>query len=156
MDIEKLVARQRAFFRSGATLDLAYRRRALDKLATAIRAREAELLAALKADLGKSGTEGYLCEIGMTLSELSHVRRHFAGWARDQRVSSPLALFPARSTVIREPYGVTLVMSPWNYPILLALDPLIGAIAAGNCCVIKPSAYAPATSAAVPTGLAGI
>lgn len=149
MDIEKLVARQRAFFRSGATLDLAYRRRALDKLATAIRAREAELLAALKADLGKSGTEGYLCEIGMTLSELSHVRRHFAGWARDQRVSSPLALFPARSTVIREPYGVTLVMSPWNYPLLLSLDPLIGAIAAGNCCVIKPSAYAPATSAAV-------
>ena len=146
MTIQELTAAQRAFFRTGATLDLSFRKRALDKLEEAIRAREGELLSALRADLGKSDTEGYLCEVGLALSELSFIKRRFARWARDRRVSTPLALFPARSLTLREPYGVVLVMSPWNYPLLLTLDPLIGAIAAGNCCVVKPSAYAPAAS----------
>ena len=147
MTIQELTAAQRAFFRTGATLDLSFRKKALDKLEEAIRAREGELLSALRADLGKSDTEGYLCEVGLALSELSFVKRRLARWARDRRVSTPLALFPARSLTLREPYGVVLVMSPWNYPLLLTLDPLIGAIAAGNCCVVKPSAYAPAASA---------
>ena len=147
MTIQELTAAQRAFFRTGATLDLSFRKKALDKLEEAIRAREGELLSALRADLGKSDTEGYLCEVGLALSELSFMRRRLARWARDRRVSTPLALFPARSFTLREPYGVVLVMSPWNYPLLLTLDPLIGAIAAGNCCVVKPSAYAPAASA---------
>jgi len=147
MTIQELTAAQRAFFRTGATLDLSFRKKALDKLEEAIRAREGELLSALRADLGKSDTEGYLCEVGLALSELSFMRRRLARWARDRRVSTPLALFPARSLTLREPYGVVLVMSPWNYPLLLTLDPLIGAIAAGNCCVVKPSAYAPAASA---------
>ena len=146
MTIQELTAAQRAFFRTGATLDLSFRKRALDKLEEAIRAREGELLSALRADLGKSDTEGYLCEVGLALSELSFIKRRFARWARDRRVFTPLALFPARSLTLREPYGVVLVMSPWNYPLLLTLDPLIGAIAAGNCCVVKPSAYAPAAS----------
>lgn len=146
MTIQELTAAQRAFFRTGATLDLSFRKRALDKLEEGIRAQEGKLLSALRADLGKSDTEGYLCEVGLALSELSFVRRRLARWARDRRVSTPLALFPARSLTLREPYGVVLIMSPWNYPLLLTLDPLIGAIAAGNCCVVKPSAYAPVAS----------
>ena len=147
MTVQELNAAQRAFFRTGATLDLAFRRKALDTLEGAICAREGELLAALQADLGKSATEAYMCEVGLTLAELSFVRKGFPKWAKDRRVSSPLAIFPAKSITVREPYGVTLIMSPWNYPLLLALDPLIGAIAAGNCAIVKPSAYAPATSA---------
>lgn len=149
MEIRELVSAQRAFFRAGATRELSFRKEALAKLEGAIRAREGELLAALRADLGKSDTEGYLCEVGLTLAELSFAERHLSRWARERRVGTPLALFPARSTLIPEPYGVALIMSPWNYPLLLTLDPLIGAIAAGNCCVVKPSAYAPAASAAL-------
>ena len=149
MEIQELVSAQRAFFRTGATRELSFRKEALAKLKGAIQAREGELLAALRADLGKSDAEGYLCEVGLTLAELSFVERHLARWARERRVGTPLALFPARSTLIPEPYGVALIMSPWNYPLLLTLDPLIGAIAAGNCCVVKPSAYAPAASAAL-------
>ena len=90
-----------------------------------------------------------MCEVGLTLSELSFVEKRLAGWMRDRSHLTPLAQFPARSFTVREPYGVVLVMSPWNYPFLLTVDPLIGAIAAGNCCVIKPSAYSPATSAVI-------
>ena len=149
MEIQKLVAAQRAFFRSGATRELEFRKTALADLKRAVQARESTLLAALRADLGKSDTEGYLCEVGLTLEELSFAERRLPRWARERRVATPLALFPARSNIFPEPYGVTLIMSPWNYPLLLTLDPLIGAIAAGNCCVVKPSAYAPATSAAL-------
>lgn len=149
MEIQELVSAQRAFFRTGATRELSFRKEALAKLKGAIQAREGELLAALRADLGKSDAEGYLCEVGLTLAELSFAERHLSRWARERRVGTPLALFPARSTLIPEPYGVALIMSPWNYPLLLTLDPLIGAIAAGNCCVVKPSAYAPAVSAAL-------
>ena len=147
MEIQELVSAQRAFFRTGATRELSFRKEALAKLKGAIQAREGELLAALRADLGKSDAEGYLCEVGLTLAELSFAERHLARWSKERRVGTPLALFPARSTLIPEPYGVALIMSPWNYPLLLTLDPLIGAIAAGNCCVVKPSAYAPVVSA---------
>ena len=149
MDLASLVAAQRAYFRTGPTLDLAFRRRALDTLEEALRAREGALLDALKADLGKSAGEGYLCEVGLTRSELSYVKRHFARWAEAKRVSTPLFLFPGKSFTLPRPYGVSLILAPWNYPILLSLEPLIGAITAGNCCVLKPSAYAPASSAAL-------
>ena len=149
MDLASLVAAQRAYFRTGATLDLAFRRRALDTLEEALRAREGALLDALRADLGKSAGEGYLCEVGLTRSELSYVKRYFARWAGAKRVSTPLFLFPGKSFTLPRPYGVSLILAPWNYPILLSLEPLIGAIAAGNCCVLKPSAYAPASSAAL-------
>jgi len=115
--IHEITAAQRAFFRTGATLELSFRLDALDKLARAVRDREEALLAALKADLGKSETEGYLCEIGMVLSELSFVKKHLPRWGKDRRVSTPLALFPAKSFTVQEPYGVVLVMSPWNYPL---------------------------------------
>ena len=149
MDIQALVAAQRAWFNTGATLPLTARRAALRRLEEAIRRREGDIHAALRADLNKSPAESYMCEVGMTLSELRYVDRHLAGWMRDRTHLTPLAQFPARSFTVQEPYGVVLVMSPWNYPFMLAMEPLIGALAAGNCCVVKPSAYAPASSGVI-------
>lgn len=146
MDIQTLVAAQRAYFNTGATLPLSARQTALKRLSAAIRARETDIHAALAADLNKSPAESYMCEVGMTLSELRFVETHLASWVRDKRCLTPLAQFPARSFLVQEPYGVALIMSPWNYPFLLTMAPLIGAIAAGNCCTVKPSAYSPATS----------
>ena len=147
MNIETIVKNQRDWFRQGHTLPIAWRKEALDKLGKAIRAREGDIHAALKADLNKSRTEGYMCEVGMTLAELGYVKKHLSGWARDKRYLTPMSQFPAKSFTVANPYGVALIMSPWNYPFLLTMEPLIGAIAAGNCCVVKPSAYSPATSA---------
>ena len=149
MDIQALVNAQRAWFNTGATLPLSARKAALKRLRTAIKAREADINAALKADLNKSPTESYMCEVGLTLSELSFVEKHLPGWMGDRPHLTPLAQFPARSFTVREPYGVALIMSPWNYPFLLTMEPLIGAIAAGNCAVVKPSAYSPAASAVI-------
>ena len=144
--IQQLVATQRAYFRTNATLPPEGRKAALMKLQQAIRAREKDIAAALQADLGKSPEEAYLCEIGMVLSEIRHMLRHSGRYARQRRVPTPLHQFAARSFTLKRPYGTVLIMSPWNYPFLLTMDPLIGAIAAGNTCIVKPSAYAPATS----------
>ena len=149
MDISQLVQRQRAFFNTGATRKLAFRQRALDTLRRAIQADEAALFAALKQDLRKPATEAYMSELGLIFGELSCITRGLARWDKEKHVHSPLALLPSKSMIYREPYGVALIMAPWNYPVLLTLGPLIGAVAAGNCCIIKPSAYAPASSAAV-------
>ncbi|USF26204.1 4,4'-diaponeurosporen-aldehyde dehydrogenase [Firmicutes bacterium ASF500] len=149
MDIQSLVQAQRSHFQTGATLGLTARRTALMRLGAAIRAHEGDISAALLADLNKSPTEGYMCEVGLTLSELSFVEKRLARWMGDRDHLTPLAQFPARSFTVQEPYGVVLIMSPWNYPFLLTMEPLIGAIAAGNCCVVKPSAYSPATSAVI-------
>ena len=147
--IDEILARQRAFFNTGKTLPMAWRKAALERLKGAILAHEGEINDALRADLNKSPSETYMCETGMTLAELSYMKRHMARWARRRRVLSPLAQFPSASFTVRNPYGVVLIMSPWNYPFMLTMEPLIGAIAAGNCCVVKPSAYAPATSAVI-------
>ena len=149
MDILSLVNAQRAHFQTGATLPLSARRAALKRLREAIKTREEDICAALRADLNKSPTESWMCEVGLTLSELSFVEKHLPGWMADRDHLTPLAQFPARSFTVREPYGVVLVMSPWNYPFLLTMEPLIGAIAAGNCAVVKPSAYSPAASAVI-------
>ena len=149
MDIQALLTAQRAYFSTGATLPLSTRKGALKRLKTAIQRREGDICAALRSDLNKSSAESYMCEVGLTLSELSYVERHLPFWMGDRRHLTPLAQFPARSFTVQEPYGVVLIMSPWNYPFLLTMEPLIGAIAAGNCCVVKPSAYSPATSAVV-------
>ena len=138
--------KQRTFFESGKTLNMAYRMKALERLEQALKAYEQELCRALQEDLGKSRGESYMCEIGLTFSELRYMKQHLRYFARDRRVRTPLAQFHAGSFTVQEPYGVVLIMSPWNYPVLLTLEPLIGAIAAGNCCVVKPSAYAPAVS----------
>lgn len=149
MEIETLVARQRAYFAQNTTLPLEFRREALDRLERAIVQREGEINDALRADLGKSASESYMCEVGMTLSELRFMRSHLRAFARKRRVLTPLAQFHASSYTFRDPYGVVLIMSPWNYPFMLTMEPLVGALAAGNCCVVKPSAYAPATSAII-------
>ncbi len=146
MTITELITAQQAHFHTGATLPLKARKQALHKLQKAIIKHQQDLIKALHTDLGKSKTEAYICEIGLTLSEINYVRKHLRAWAKDKRVSTPLSNFPAKSVITQEPYGVVLIMSPWNYPVLLTLQPLIGAIAAGNCVVIKPSAYSPATS----------
>lgn len=146
MIISELVEKQRQFFRTGQTFSLAYRARALDNLKRAILKYEDDLKTALYADLGKSAAEAYMCEIGLTLAEIGYVRKHMRRWSRNKRVCTSLANFHAKSFTVQEPYGVTLIMSPWNYPVLLTLEPLVGALAAGNCCVLKPSAYSPETS----------
>ena len=138
--------RQRRFFDTGKTFALSYRLQALTALERAVVGYEQRLSEALRSDLGKSRAESYMCEIGLTLSELRYMKRHMRSFDRRRPVRTPLAQFSAKSYTVREPYGVVLVMSPWNYPVLLTLEPLIGALAAGNCCVVKPSAYAPETS----------
>ena len=144
--ISAVTARQRRFFDTGVTLDIRYRTAALKRLQKAVIDHESELLAALRQDLGKSRAEGYMCELGMVRSELSWLLKNLKKLTRDQRVGTPLHQFPARSFRRPSPYGVTLIMSPWNYPVLLTLGPLADALAAGNTAVVKPSAYAPATA----------
>ncbi len=151
MEIEELVRRQREYFATGATKPVAFRLEALSRLEAEIKAQEQALHAALKKDLNKADMESYMTETGLTLSELGYMKKHLKGYARPKRHLTPLAQFHGRSFSLREPYGVTLIMSPWNYPFMLCMEPLVGAIAAGNCCIIKPSAYAPATSAAIKT-----
>lgn len=146
-DMQQIVEKQRAYFQTGATLDLDFRLRALERLSACIRVNEAAIHEALRQDLGKSAFEGYMCETGMVLSELSYMRRHLRSFARERTVPTPLAQFHARSYQKPSPYGVTLIMSPWNYPFLLTMEPLVDAIAAGNTAVVKPSAYSPHTSA---------
>ena len=110
--MEALVQAQRDYFFTGATLPLSFRRQALERLRRAILQREEEIYAALAADLNKSPAESYMCEVGLTLSELTFVERRLARWMRDRPHLTPLAHFPARSFAVQEPYGVTLVMSP--------------------------------------------
>ena len=148
-EIRALLERQRAYYHSGATLPVPFRIAQLKKLYAAIQKYEAEISAALTADLGKSRYEGFMCESGMALSEISHMIRHTKQYAKRKAVPSPLAQFPSRSYRQPVPYGTTLIMSPWNYPFLLTIDPLANAIAAGNTAIVKPSAYSPATSGMV-------
>lgn len=149
MDISSIVKKQREYFATGATRKVESRIAALKRLQQAIRAHEEDLCAAMRKDLGKSTSESYMCEVGLTLSELAYQIRHLKGWAKPKRRGTDLTNFHARSFSVWEPYGCVLVMAPWNYPFLLSIEPMIGAIAAGNCCVLKPSAYSPATSAAM-------
>ncbi len=147
--IAAMVEKQRAFFLSGATQDIAVRLGALSLLQDWINGNEGRIEEALASDLGKSSFESYMCEIGLAKSELSYMLRHTPSFARPRRVPTPLAQFPARSYVQPSPQGTVLVMSPWNYPFLLTVDPLIDALAAGNTVVLKPSDYSPATSALI-------
>ena len=145
-EIQKLLDRQREFFLSGKTLPIAYRKEALKKLYKAVEDNEAVLADALYSDLGKSRQESYMCEIGLVKSEIGYMLRHMRGFAREHRVHTPLAQTLSRSFVKPSPYGNVLIMSPWNYPVLLTLEPLTDALAAGNTAIIKPSAYSPAVS----------
>lgn len=146
MNLDELCKSQKAFFQTGATLPVSFRIEMLRRLYDAVCRYEPEIHAALKADLGKSDFEGFMCEIGLVKTEISYMIRHTRRLARKRRVHTPLAQFAAESYRLPAPYGNTLIMSPWNYPFLLTVDPLVDAIAAGNTSIVKPSAYSPATS----------
>ncbi len=147
--ITALVNEQRAYFKTGATLDIKFRIDNLKKLKEAIRKYEGEIAKALFEDLGKSDYESYMCETGMALSEISYLIKHAKKLSKENRVKTPMAQFSSKSYTKPCPYGSTLIMSPWNYPFLLTIDPLTAAIAAGNTAIVKPSAYSPNTSALV-------
>ncbi len=149
MQIDQILFAQRSFFQSGKTLEVNFRIAQLKKLYAAIQKYEPHIHVALQKDLGKSEFEGFMCEIGMVLSEISHMLRHIRSYARKKRVPTPMAQFAASSYQLPCPYGNVLIMSPWNYPFLLTMGPLIDAIAAGNTVIVKPSAYSPATSQVV-------
>ena len=145
--IHSIVSAQKAYFTSGITLPVDNRIAALKRLEAAIRAHEKDIERALYADLGKSRAEGYMCETGMVYSELTYIISHVRAFAKEKRVRTPFAQYVSRSYTKPTPRGVTLIISPWNYPLMLTLDPLADAIAAGNTAVVKPSAYSPYTSA---------
>ncbi|KUN75980.1 aldehyde dehydrogenase [Streptomyces griseoruber] len=141
------VTRLRTAFATGRTRPTAWRKAQLRSLRDLLTTHRAEFAAALHADLGKNGTEAHLTETGFVVNEIDHTLRHLGRWLRPRRVPVPVSLAPARARTVREPLGTVLIISPWNYPVMLALAPLVGALAAGNCAVIKPSELAPATSA---------
>lgn len=149
MNFHSLVEKQRIYFEQGNTRKLEFRISMLRKLQNGIKSNESLFNEAMKNDMNKCPTEVYMTEIGMVLEELSFHIRHLNRWLRNKKVRTPIAQFPAKSFISPEPYGVALIMSPWNYPIQLCLLPLIGAISAGCTAVVKPSAYAPATSRAI-------
>ena len=144
--IETILESQRARFAGGTTREPAFRRRQLDLLQAAIRRNETAILEALHQDLGKSSYEAYITEVGLVLEEIAYLRANLRRLDRPRSVRTPMTLLPARSRVYREPYGVALILSPWNYPFQLAMTPLAGALAAGNCAVLKLSDDAPHTS----------
>lgn len=151
IEINQIVETQRNFFCTGVTLDVNYRLHALAKLKTYIQTHETEINEAIRKDLGKSAFESYMCETGLVLSEISYMLKHARKFAKEKTVLTPLTQFHSRSFKKPSPYGVVLIMSPWNYPFLLTIDPLVDAIAAGNTAVVKPSAYSPHTSEIVRT-----
>lgn len=147
--IASLLDKQREYYKSGVTVPVNFRIEQLKKLYAAIKKYENEILQALHTDLGKSDYESFMCEIGLGLSEITYMIRHTKKFAKRKTVFTPITNFHAHCFKQPVPYGNTLIMSPWNYPFLLTVDPLADAIAAGNTAVVKPSAYSPATSAII-------
>lgn len=141
-----LMIKQKSFFHSGKTKDLSFRIKSLESLLKNVKAYEEQLMVALKTDLNKSEFDAYTTEIMIVLEELKFTLKHLKSWARPRKVKSPITHLGSTSYIYPEPYGVALIISPWNYPFQLAIAPLIGAIAAGNCAIIKPSELTPATS----------
>ena len=137
--IQEIVRAQREFFRSGATLDIGFRRAQLKKLQAAITKWEPEIYEALWKDLHKSHEEAYLTEVSIVTGEIRNHLKHLSRWTRRKHIHSPLTIFPSRSYILPEPLGCTLIVSPWNYPFHLLINPLIGSISAGCTAVLKPS-----------------
>ena len=148
-ELSQLLDAQQRFFASGATRSRDARLDALKKLKAAIHAHTPALYDALRRDLGKSETESCMCELGLVLGEIGWMEKHLKGLMKNRRVRTPLAHAVGTSYQSPSPYGTVLIMSPWNYPVLLTLEPLVDALSAGNTVVIKPSAYAPASSEAI-------
>lgn len=142
-----MLTRLREFYKTGVTRDIDFRLKSLRKLRQLVVENEEQISKALWSDLHKSAYESYLTEIGVVVQEIDNHIRHLKRWAKPKRVPTPLFLIGSRSRIVYEPYGVVLIIAPWNYPFQLLLSPLIGAIAAGNCAVLKTSPYVPALSA---------
>jgi acyl-CoA reductase-like NAD-dependent aldehyde dehydrogenase len=145
-EIGEIVRQQRGFFSTGQTKNLDFRIDRLKHLKQVVLDNRAAVIEALAADLGKPGFETVLTEISIVFEQIDYVLKHIKSWAKPKRTSVPFTLFPASARIYSEPLGVVLIISPWNYPFLLAISPLIGAIAAGNCAIVKPSEIAPHTS----------
>ena len=147
--MKEILQKQREFFKRGATLPQAFRLESLRKLKSAIKNYESHIFAALYKDLGKSETESYMCEISLCLGEIDYFLKNLKKLSKDKTVPTPLSNFPAKSIIKTVPMGNVLILSPWNYPFLLSIEPLIEALAAGNTVVLKPSAYSPNTSSLI-------
>lgn len=144
--IKSLIKNQRNYFYSGDTLDINKRISSLKKLKSCIIRYEDKINNSLKKDLGKSRVESFMCETGLVISEINYMIKNIRKFSCEKRVHTPIAQFHSRSFVKPSPYGVVLIMSPWNYPFLLTMSPLTDAIAAGNTVILKPSAYSPNTT----------
>ncbi len=156
-DIRELAERQHAFFRSGATLDVKWRKEQLKKLRDAIIERREQLEAALEADLGRCGEEAFLCDIGPTIMEINEILRGMGRWAKPEVHFSGFVCFPSLVTrVYKLPYGVTLLISPYNFPVLLTLGVLAASLSAGNTAIIKTSSKSPACTRVMQEMLASI
>lgn len=149
MDINKLVKVQRQYYNTGKTRDISFRLEKLKRLKSVVLENEEKILLALKTDLNKSNFEGFMTEVGMFYSELDFAIKNIRKWSKTKRVKSSMVNFPSVSKIIPQPYGVTLIMSPWNYPFQLALIPLVWSVAAGNCVILKTSEYSVSTSGIV-------
>lgn len=145
-NIEKILKRQKSYYFSGQTRELDSRVKSLKLLKQSIKKYEKEILDALNMDLGKSQFEAYATEVGMIYQEINLMVKNLKKWAKPERKRTPLVYFPAKSVILKEPYGVALIIGPFNYPFQLCITPLIGVIAAGNCAMVKPSEFTPYTS----------
>ncbi|HDB5687075.1 TPA: aldehyde dehydrogenase [Staphylococcus aureus] len=141
--IEQKFYDSKAFFNTQQTKDISFRKEQLKKLSKAIKSYESDILEALYTDLGKNKVEAYATEIGITLKSIKNARKELKNWTKTKNVDTPLYLFPTKSYIKKEPYGTVLIIAPFNYPFQLVLEPLIGAIAAGNTAIIKPSELTP-------------
>ncbi|MDQ0417749.1 aldehyde dehydrogenase (NAD+) [Croceifilum oryzae] len=146
MSYQELLEAQRKYYHSGITRTLSFRLEMLERLRVAVKQSESQLFTALQQDLGKNEYEAYLMEIGMVYKEISFAKKHLKSWMKPVRVANPISLFGAKSKIYSEPFGVSLIIAPWNYPVQLLLNPLIGSIGAGNCSILKPSEYTPHVS----------
>jgi aldehyde dehydrogenase (NAD+) len=149
LDVKAMLAKQRTFFGTGKPKDVEFRIAQLKKLAQIIQEYEQQILDAIYADLRKPAIEAFGSEILVTLSEIKYVLKNIKTWVKPQKVATPINLFPSSSFIYPEPLGVVLVVAPWNYPFALIMQPLIGAIAAGNCAILKPSEHTPHTSSTI-------
>lgn len=148
-DISRTISSQRNYFNSGLTRDIQFRKKQLKVLEQALRSHEEDIMSAMEKDMGKPRFESYAAEIGILYPEIREAARKVGSWARPERASTSILHFYSTGTVYHEPYGVALIIGPWNYPLLLTLAPLVGAIAGGNCAILKPSELAPATSSVI-------
>ncbi len=154
-DIRRIVEAQRGYFNSGMTKDVSFRKKRLNDLLCLIKSSDGKIVKALQEDMRKPVLEAYASEIAVVKNEIKHALNNVCSWTKARRIHSPKHLFPGKSYIMPEPWGVSLIIAPWNYPFNLAFAPLVSAIAGGNCAVIKPSEFAPYTSSVMAEMVSG-